>query len=292
MVKILYYLIVKPVSLLPHFVLYRISDLLYSIIYYIIGYRKKVVFENLKNSFPNKSENERKQIGKKFYQHFCDLLIESIKTFSLTEKELRRRCKIRNPELLQHYFDQGRSIIVPAGHYNNWELAATASHCQIAHQSVGIYTPMQNKAANQLLYESRNKFGLELVTVAELKNYLASNKSLPIALLFGSDQSPRRSHLAYWTTFLNQEAGVMMGSEIYAKKYDMPVLFGKVIKTKRGFYEFEFSLITEKPKEIKPGEITQAHTRILENIIKEKPEFWLWSHRRWKRKRPKTSPLN
>ncbi len=284
--QVLYYLLIKPISLLPHFILYRISDLLYLVIYYLLGYRKEVVFQNLKNSFPEKTEKEILQIAKKFYKHLCDLVLESIKTFGISEKELIKRCKVRNPELLKHYFDQGKSIIVPAGHYNNWELAATASHIQIAHQSVGAFQPMKSDFFNKIIYKSRGKFGLKLVPLKKLKSFFESYDHEPMAMLFGADQCPRNVNRAYWTTFLNQDTGVMFGSEKYAKQYDMPVIFGRIFKMKRGYYEFEFSVITDEPRSTAVGEISEAHTRILEQIIIEKPEYWLWSHKRWKRKRP------
>lgn len=290
--KFLFYIFIKPLSLLPHWVLYKISDVLFLMIYYLFGYRKEVIFTNLQNSFPEKTPAELKTIAKKFYQHFCDLVVESIKTFSISEKELLRRCKIRNPQTLQKYFDQGKSVIIPAGHYNNWELAATASHLQIPHQSVGAYQPMKSDFFNQVIEKSRRKFGLELIPIKQLSKYFKEYSGVPMAMLFGSDQCPRKVHLAHWMEFLNQETGVMFGTEKYAKQYDYPVLFGKVEKIKRGFYEFEFILITDQPKESAHGEITEAHTRMLEQCIIERPEYWLWSHKRWKRKRKTNSSSN
>lgn len=284
--KILFYLVIKPISFLPHFLLYRLSDLIFLIIYYIVRYRKEVIFSNLKNAFPEKNENEINTIAKGFYQHFCDIIVESIKSFHISEKELMRRCKIRNPELLQKYYDLGKSIIVPAGHFNNWEMAATASHLQIAHQSVGAYRPMKDPFMNQLIADSRKKFGLALVPIKELKAFFRNYKGEPFAMLFGCDQSPHNLKLAYWTNFLNQDTGFMMGTETYAKQYDCPVIFGRVDKIKRGFYEFEFILVEDKPLQTEKGEITEKYIRILEEIIFENPQYWLWSHKRWKQKRP------
>ncbi len=285
MSKVLFILLIQPLSRLPFPALYSLSDLLYLVIYYFIKYRKKVVFTNLQNAFPTKSPTEIAKIAKSFYAHFCDLIMEAIKLFSISRKELLQHCKIKNPELMEAYFQQGKSLIIPAGHYNNWEMAATASNLQISHQSIGIYSPLKNKFINEQLRKSRAKFGLELLSKKEVKAGFEKNKKRLTAILFGADQSPFSDH-AYWTTFLNQETGVMLGSEKYAKQYDYPVVFGKINKLKRGYYELEFIPLENQPKDTAYGEITEKHTRFLEKIIQEKPEYWLWSHRRWKRRRP------
>lgn len=286
--KIAFFLFVKPLSLLPLPILYLLSDFFYLIIYYGFGYRKKVVFNNLKNSFPTKTDQEITVIAKGFYSHFCDLIIEAIKMFGISKEELIRRCKVRNPELMQQYFDEGKSLIIPAGHYNNWEMAATASNLQIPHQSIGIYAPLKNKFVNDKIRTSRAKFGLELLPKKEIKIGFEKDKNRLTAVLFGADQSPTSkasANSSYWTTFLNQETGVMIGSEKYAKQYDYPVVFGKVTKVKRGYYEFEFITLEDNPRVTGFGEISEKHTRLLEEIILENPQYWLWTHRRWKRKR-------
>ena len=283
--KVIFYLFVIPVSRSPHFILYRISDILFLIVYYLIGYRKKVVFENLENSFPDKDEKEIRRIARKFYQHLCDLIVEACKMFTISEAEMIKRCKVRNPEVLQTYYDQGKSIIVPAGHYNNWEMAATASNIQMPHQTAGAYTPIKDPFILQKVTQSRSAFGLIMVPLLKLNKFFETYQGPPMAMLFGCDQSPRNVKTAYWTHFLNQETGVMIGTEKFAKKYDYPVFYGRIEKVKRGFYEFEFILVEDQPLSSEPGAITEKHTRLLEQDILEKPEYWLWSHRRWKRKR-------
>ena len=268
--------------------MYRISDFLYLLIYHLIGYRKSVVVNNISNSFPDKSPQEIKRIASLFYQHLCDLIVETIKMFSISKEELIRRCKVRNPELLQQYFDQGKSIIIPGGHYANWEMTATATDIQIAHQAIGAYSPLKDRFMNDQIRKSRSRFGLKLVPIQELKNFFSEYDGMPMAMIFGSDQSPRNVDKAYWTNFLNQDTGVMFGTEKYAHEYDYPVIYGKIDKLKRGYYEFEFILITDQPKSTRYGEISEAHTRILEKAIIDQPEYWLWSHRRWKRKRKAT----
>jgi len=284
--RLLFLLLIKPLSYLPLPILYRLSDYLYLIIYYVINYRRKVVFTNLRNAFPNKSEQDITMIAKGFYHHFCDLMIESIKLFSISEKEIKERCKIINPALIAAYAKQGKSLIIPTGHYNNWEMAATTVNLQIPHQPIVIYAPLKNKFFNDLIKGTRTKFGLELWSKREVKTGLKTAPKRLRAIIFAADQSPGLARAAYWTTFLNQETGVMIGSAKYAKQYGYPVVFGKITKVKRGYYEIEFIPLVDQPKHYSYGEITEKHTRLLEEIIIENPQYWLWSHKRWKRKKP------
>lgn len=285
MSRILYYLIIKPISYLPFSVLYYLSDLLYFIGYRLVGYRKKVVRSNLQNSFPEKSHAEILQIEKKFYQHFCDLIIESIRLFTLPEKDALARFRVRNPELLQRFYREGKSIIVVAGHYNNWEWAAVALDPQIPHQVAGIYFPLANKFINEKFQRSRRRLGLELIKNTEVKQAFKANADRLMCVLFATDQSPSAAKKAYWTHFLNQETAVFFGAEKYAKDYNQPVIYGRIIKLKRGWYEMEFEVVAEDPGKTTHGEITERHTRLLEADIQKNPEFWLWTHRRWKMKR-------
>ena len=284
--KIFFYCLIKPLSYLPFAILYRLSDLLYLFIYYIVGYRKKVVFTNLKNAFPDKTAQEITTIAKGFYRHFCDLLIESLKLFTISEKELKKRCRFTNLALIEEYAQTGKSIVIPTGHYNNWEIAGTAVNLHIPHQSIVIYTPLKNKFFNQIIKTSRGKFGTALLSKQAIKAGLKKNPHHLRAIIFAADQSPTMARAAYWTTFLNQETGVMIGTAKYAKQYDYPVVFGKITKVKRGYYEVTFIPLVHQPKTISYGEISEKHTRYLEKIIKEKPQYWLWSHKRWKKKKP------
>ena len=286
MAALLYYLILKPISWLPYPLLYGLSDFLFLILYRGVGYRKEVVRTNLTNSFPEKSLKEIQVIEQKFYHHLCDLIIESIKAFSISEKQLLKRAKIRNPEVLQPYFDQGRSVVIASSHYNSWEMAGTASDRQMAHQSIGIYAPLRQPFFDKKAKASRSKFGIIMVSVKGLKDFFNEYQGPPTATLFATDQSPRKVESAYWTTFLHQDTGVMRGSEVYAKKHDWPIFWGRIYKVKRGHYESSFELITDQPREWAEGEIIETYTRMLEADIRAEPAYWLWSHKRWKRKRP------
>ena len=286
MSQIAYYLFIIPLSWLPYWVLYRISDVLFYLVYYLIGFRKKVVFQNLTNSFPDKSSAEIKQLAKKFYRHFCDLIVESVKLFSISEEELVRRSKFKNPELLDHYYVKGQSIIIVAGHYNNWENFAKSCDLQMKHQAVGIYTPLTNPFMEKKFSASRTLYNVVLLPKRQVKTYFAENKDLLKAMIFGADQSPSgRTKRVHWMTFLNQDTAVMFGTEKYAKEYNYPVIFAGVNKLERGFYEIWFELMEENPQDTAHAEITEKHTRLLEKEILAQPEYYLWTHKRWKRSR-------
>jgi len=282
--KIFYYILILPVSLLPYPLLYLISDIVYFVMYRIIGYRKEVVFTNLKNSFPDKSQKELKQIMSGFYKHLCDLIMESVKGFTISEKQLRKRLVIKNPEFSNYFADKGQSIIFVGGHYNNWEICAQAFAMYSNHKCIGIYKPLSNAFINDKIYTSRSKYGMNLVSMKQTKKSFEEGSETK-AIVFGSDQNPANPKRAHWVQFLNQDTGVLFGVEKYAKEYDWPVVFVSISKVKRGHYEVEYSLITDKPNEEPHGKVTEDFTKRLEQDIINQPQYWLWSHKRWKHKR-------
>lgn len=284
--SIFYYLLIKPLSLLPYSVLYFISDGLYYLFFYVIQYRKKVVIANLTHSFPAKTKAEILDLSKKFYRHFMDLVVESIKCFSITESQIKERFKTKSAAEINHYFDEGRSIIVVGGHYNNWEMYAMMMDRDIKHKTYALYAPLTNQFFDKKMRTSRGKFGLNMVSIKLADEFLKKGLSIPSAYVFGSDQSPSNPNKCYWTTFLNQDTGVHFGVEKYAKEFNMPVFFGSIQKITRGHYEVIYTLITDKPKECAYGEITEKHVRMLEIDIVALPQYWLWTHRRWKHKKP------
>jgi Kdo2-lipid IVA lauroyltransferase/acyltransferase len=278
-------MVVLPLSRLPYIVLYGISDVLFYFFYYIIRYRKKVVFQNIRGSFPDRSQAEHEQIAKKFYSHFCDLLVESLKIFSITEEEVKQRMKTNNPEVVDHFYDQGRSVILVGGHYNNWELFAVAIDGWIRHNSLAIYKPLNNKFWDSRMRKTREKYGLKMISIRDVAKVFEENRSKLTATIFAADQSPGNVKKAYWMNFLNRDTAVLFGTEKYAREYNYPVIFGRLTKVKRGHYVCDWELISENPVQTKYGEITEAHTRLLEKDILNDPPYWLWSHRRWKKKR-------
>ena len=284
MSRILYYLVLKPFSHLPLSILYYFSDVLFFFIYHVTGYRKSVVNSNLRNSFPEKSVAEIESIQKAFFIHLCDIIVESVRLFSMPLEELKQRFKIINTEILDKYYKEGRSVILVGGHYNNWEIAAMAFDVSVPHHAIGIYTPLNDKFFDKKFGESRTKYGVEIITKSMVPRSFISNKNKLTMTIFGADQSPTYSKQVHWMTFLNQQTAVFLGTESFAVKYNYPVVFIKINKTKRGYYEGVLELLNENPGSSKKGEITEAHTRCLEKIIIENPSYWLWSHKRWKRK--------
>lgn len=285
MSRIAYYLILKPLSLLPLGVLYLLSDFAYFLLRFIIPYRKDVIKNNISNSFPDKTEEEINKIIKGFYRFLSDLMVETIWNFSLSQKEARKRLKVENPEILDTYYEAGKDVIIVVGHYNSWEFLLVAFNLMVNHRGAVIYTSLTDQFLDKIFKKFREKFGMKLLTKGEVKHAFQDGLDKPMAIIFGSDQAPSIVARAHWTTFLNQETAVAIGVEKYAIKYDLPVFFGGLKKVKRGHYSIKLDLLTDEPLKSEPGEISDMHVKALENLIKEKPEFWLWSHKRWKKER-------
>lgn len=281
---IAYYGILIPISLLPFPLLYCVSTVLFYFIYYVIGYRKKVVRNNLKNSFPNKSNNEILKIEKQFYKHLCDIIVETIKGFTISEYELKKRVSYSNLYVINNYFKKNKSVIVATAHYGNWEMAALSMALYFPHTTMGIYHPLKDKFFDKKITQSRGKFGLNLVASKNIGSFFKINKLVVSGFI--ADQTPHNVYRCHWMQFLNQETPVYLGTEKYAIQFNQPVLYGKINKVKRGFYSIHFDIITENPKSETPYFITETHTKLLEQQIQEQPAFWLWTHRRWKRKKP------
>tara|TARA_B100000767_G_scaffold122189_1_gene116415 strand:+ start:691 stop:1548 length:858 start_codon:yes stop_codon:yes gene_type:complete len=279
----LYHIIIIPISNLNNFCLYLVSDVLYLIVGKLIKYRKPLITKNLKNSFPDKSENEIKTIQRYFYKHFLDLIVESLKGFTISKKEINRKIKLKNPDLLNIMAQKSQNIILIGGHYNNWEMSAQKMPLECEHELFAIYKPLSNKFFDKKMKDSREKFGLRMISMKETKNYFQKNNEKPRAIIFGSDQSPSSTKNAHWLNFLNQESGFLFGAEKYAKEFNWPVVYVSIQKIQRGTYEVSFQLITDKPKEEPNGKIIQDFANLLEIDINRNPPYWLWTHNRWKK---------
>ena len=271
---------------MPIRLLYLISDLVFIILFYLIRYRREAVDTNLSNSFPDKSKKERKLIAVRFYHHLCDCFLETFYFDWISDKKVRERVKFLNPEMANEIMDKGKTVIILMGHYNNWECFNNwGLHTQ--HKSYAIYKKLRNRSFEKFYIHLRSRFGsvpLERgLTFRQLSDDYR-NKTPGLAL-FLIDQSPRVHDIQYWTTFLNQETAVLVGPEKIAVKLNTAVLFGRTKKVKRGFYEIAFELITDNAKACPKFEITEKSTRLMEKLIIENPEYWLWSHRKWKHKR-------
>ena len=277
------YPIIWVLSRLPMRILYIKSDFLYLLMYYVIGYRKKVVLENLKLSFPKKSDEELKKISKKFFKHFIDLIMESVKAFSISEKQILKRYKYKNPELVDKYAKQGRSIALVGAHQANWEWSISLP-LVLNIDVYGAYTKLNNKYFEKWVRGSREKFGVigykTSDTVRGMQKNFNDKKQGAYILL--SDQSPQPHKTYYWRTFFGIKVPIHTGAEMLSKKFDYVVINYVTKKIKRGYYETEFQLITDSPKEFKDYQITDKYTALTEENIKQQPELYLWSHRRFK----------
>jgi KDO2-lipid IV(A) lauroyltransferase len=288
----LYYIFVLPFlyffSILPFWILYGIADVFYVLMYYVIGYRKKVVYENLKNSFPEKSHKELKKIERKFFRYLCDLFLETLKTLTISRNTAVRHCDF-SPEardLFNKLYEEKRSFIIVMGHFGNWEWAGNTFSILQKQQMYVIYHPLTNKQFDKLMYNMRTRFGNKLYAMKDTMREMIKNRNEVNVTAFIADQTPSPEG-AYWTTFLHQDTPVFWGTEKIAQKLNFPVVYVTVWRPKRGYYLTNAEMLVENPKDTKEGEISELHTRKLERDIIAQPEIWLWSHRRWKHKRKK-----
>lgn len=273
------------ISVLPFWLIYRISDCVYFLVYYIVGYRKKIVFKNLRNSFPEKSDKEILLIRKNFYKYFCDLMLETLKTLTISAKSAQKRVLVENKNIIEEFYKKNQSIIIVLGHLGNWELAGAGFSQVGLHKMYIIYHPLSNKYFDKLIFKMRTRLGNKLYAMNDTLKGMIRNKSETTATAFIADQTPSPRG-AYWTTFLNQDTPVFIGTEKIARKLNYPVVYASIKRIKRGIYNLSFELIERDPKSTNEGEISELHTKRLEKDIQSQPETWLWSHRRWKHKKP------
>jgi Kdo2-lipid IVA lauroyltransferase/acyltransferase len=283
----IFYIINWVVTLLPLRVLYVFSDIIFLLLYYFPTYRKKVVETNLRNAFPEKSAEEIKNIEKKFYRHLSDMFIETFKLTHMSAEEQKRRFTYSNLEIIDRLRSEKRDIIAVLGHYNNWEWPTLMPY-YLNYKTIIIYKPLQNKYFDRYIYNNRSKYGIVLTPMSLIIREIVNNRKNNINTLsvFLTDQTPMKNEIQYWTTFLNQDTPVYMGVEKVASKYDMAVVFFHIQKIKRGHYNLDIELLFDHTADLPPHVVTDTHVRRLEETIREKPEYWLWSHRRWKHKKP------
>jgi Kdo2-lipid IVA lauroyltransferase/acyltransferase len=275
------------ISLLPLPVLYIFSDFLYLLLYYFPSYRRKIVGTNLKNSFPEKTEKELRSIEKKFYRHLADIMIETFKMTHVSKSTQKKRFTYNNLDIIDKLREEKRDIVAIVGHYNNWEWPTLIAN-YLKYKIVIVYKPLQNKYFDNFMKRNRSKYGAVLTpTSMVLREILDSRRNnINTLSIFISDQIPAIEEIKYWTTFLNQDTAVYTGAGKIAAKYDMAVIFFHIEKIKRGHYNLKIELLYDHTAGLSENQITETHVRRLEEIIKEKPEYWIWSHRRWKHKKP------
>lgn len=281
------YLIAYPfiylIASIPFNVLYVFSDFLRLIIYNLLGYRKKIVRSNLIKAFPHKSEDDLKWIEKRFYKHFCDITLEAFKSLSISSEEMQKRMVFKNLDVLTQFEKGNRSVIIMCGHYASWEWMLSIGYHTVS-QGYGIYTPIMNKYLNKLIIKIRKKHRGDLISrysaIQQIKNLHDEGN---IAVYgFVSDQSPRPKPKSYWRPFLGVKVPVFVGAEMVARELDFGVVYAKINRVKRGYYEASFELISDQPKKTKLNRITDTFTEWLEQDIYSDPTQYLWTHKRFK----------
>jgi KDO2-lipid IV(A) lauroyltransferase len=283
--------IIKLVSLLPLPVLQLISDMMYPFVYYVIRYRRKVVAENLSKSFPEKDSAEIQKTEKEYYRYLCDLIVETIKTRSISLNDISRRMAIRNPDLVNSFFREGKSVIVMTLHYGNWEWLIHIAHYLEQHSYI-VYKPLQNQIFDRYLNSVRERFGGETISMSlALRKLIEADKNrLPVLTWLAADQAPPWNY-PFWTNFLNRETMFFNGPAKLAQYFNQPVIFQQIRRIRRGYYETWFEVLTANPCEMHEKDIITAYVKKAESVIRKDPAYYLWSHRRWKYKKSSGVPF-
>jgi KDO2-lipid IV(A) lauroyltransferase len=281
--KLFYYLILRPLSLLPEGIRKPLSSLTAFVLYRVIGYRRKMIEHNLAICFPDKDQAWVHHTTKEFYSNLGDIITESIQSFSISKNAAIKRVHALNPEVLKELYDKGKSVILTGGHYVNWE-AMTLLGDRVDHEIYALYKPLKNVFMDNKVQSSRGKFGTHMISVKDYRRYFVDLQERPKLFIFGIDQSPRKGK-GIWMDFLNRETLVFTGPERLAKEFDLAVVMGRMSRIEKGRYELRYELLTKDPKSTSENEITLATNKDLEEQIIENPSGWLWSHNRWKHKR-------
>jgi Kdo2-lipid IVA lauroyltransferase/acyltransferase len=280
------YALARVLALLPLSVLFILADIMFFLFYCFPGYRRKVVLDNLRHSFPEMPEKELKKIRRSFYRHLSDLIIEIVKSTGNSLKVLNKRFVFKNVDLLDKFYDEGRNPVLLSGHYGNWEWMMMFP-TKIRHKFIVLYRPLENKYFDDIMNRGRSANGNIMIPVNyAYRNIIKHiNQGDKVISWFIADQTPP-PEAQYWTTFFNREAAFFQGAEKLALKTGDPVVFMNIQKVRRGYYEIEFTTLFESTSNLRENEITEKYVRVLENSIKKAPEYWLWTHKRWKHKRP------
>lgn len=287
LVYILLYPLLKLISLLPFRLLYVLSDFVYLIIYYVVGYRKKTVRHNLRLALPHLSDQERLKIEKASFRHLCDMFLEMIKTISISRKEIDSRFTYENLEVYLNLEKKQKSIALMCAHYASYEWVISMNS-KITFEGFAIYKKIANKYFDKLVRDIRSRFKATLITTKETIQTIEDNHRTKHLGVYGfaSDQSPKANKVAHWGTFMEIETPIHTGAEMLAKKFDMNVIFLKVKKIKRGFYRASFEILTENASSVPDYQISDSFMKKVEEQILEAPEYYLWTHKRWKHTKP------
>lgn len=277
------------ISILPFWVLHGISDLIFVILYYLVGYRKNVVMTNLRNSFPEKSEQELQKISRQFYRHLCDVMVETLKLLTISKTAFLRRFQF-TPQAVSIFSaleQKDQSFVGALGHCGNWEWGSIGYRCYFNQMISPVYHPLSNKNFDAFMLKLRGRMEINLIAMNNLLRAMISLKQKKVSTFIAliADQTPPPEN-AYWTTFLNQDTPVFNGPEKIARKFNYPMVYISMYKTKRSHYKMDVTMLSETPNELEEGVLSKLHVSALEKNIREQPHIWLWSHRRWKHKRP------
>lgn len=291
--RVLYYIIYSWAylhALLPFSILYVLSDILYFFVYKIVSYRLKVVRHNLAACFPDKTEKERRLIERRFYHHFCDYFVETIKLLHISDEEMRERMQFENLELVRQLMVGGNSVLMYLGHYCNWEWVTSITLGFKGEEMIQlgeIYKPLKNKAMDDLFLRIRSRFGSLGIPKNETLRVIVKLRREKKQTIIGfiADQTPSVRNIHYWTNFLNQDTPVFTGVERIAKQTGFAVTYLDIEKVKRGHYKATVRLIASRPKNEPEFKITEDYARAMEKTILREPAYWLWTHKRWKRTR-------
>jgi len=278
--------LLNAISRLSWKTMYRISDILRWVVFDLFKYRKQVIADNLARSFPNKSAAERHQIQHDFHRNLSDIIVETLKLSRMSRQEIGQRFE-GDVSLLENYYQQGRNVVVVLGHLGNWEMANLFASSHFSHHIVVVYHPLANPLFEKYVKEVRSRFGSELVPMKQAYARTPTAGEKPFLFFLVNDQSPNPSK-AYWTTFLHQDTGIFRGVEVIARQFDSPVVYAKIERNeaRRGHYRVVLDLITDRPAAMSQNGILEKQARLLEADIQRQPANWLWSHKRWKHRRP------
>lgn len=268
-------------SLIPWSIMYLIADGFYGLIYYGFGYRKAIVMKNLLIAFPEKTEAERIRIAKDFYHNFIDMIFETIKMFSISNKELQKRFSAE-PEVMNDLYDSGQNVQLECGHFFNWEIINLNIGLVSRYPFIGVYQPLSNKVMDRIMLKMRQKNGTILIPASDFKNNFHDYVEDRYAMGLAADQNPPSEFKAHWVNFFGRLTPFVVGPEKGAKEKNTAVLFGHFYKVKRGHYRVDLEVITTTPNDYAPGRLTQVFAEHVERAVRKKPANYLWSHRRWK----------
>lgn len=274
---------------MPFWLLYRLSDALAFLLWRVVGYRRRVVWENLQRAFPEKTPEQLTALAREVYRNLTDVMLETLKSYTLPVAEIQRRSRPVNPEVVNRHLDAGKSVILCGGHYANWEYTGVSMPPLFRGATITVYKPIANRYTNAFVNHSRGRVGMLMVRMEETFSAMRLRKAqnAPAVFILLADQSPSNRKGAHWVRFLGQETASLPGVDVLARRMHFPVVFFHVKRQRRGYYEVYFSDLNDAPELTKEGEITQAFAKTLETIIRHKPEDWLWTHRRWKMRRTK-----